>query len=404
MRAVVSVPPGHFKTETILHAIARWLRRRPSDSIAYVSYAADVAHSKSRLARDYARRAGVQLRDDSSAVHEWRTPQGGGLIATGVGGPLTGQRARLLVVDDPFANREEAESALIRQRRHEWFTSTALTRMTSDGAAIVVHTRWHPDDLAGRLGKGKLPDGSQGPPWEVVNLAAITERDGIEYALAPQHWPLEVLRERRSNVGEYDWASLFQGQPRPRGGSLFRDPARYTRPDIEGARIKIACDPAASSSTYSDYSVIAVAAFRGTGAAMHGDLLEVWRGQVEVPALVRELRAMAAKWNAPVHVESVGGFKAVPQMLRELAPGLKVVEVKPAADKFIRAQPAAQAWNEGRYRVPVDAPWVAPLLSEVLAFTGVSDPHDDQVDALAHCWNAASEPETALSRWARVTM
>ena len=127
VRACVSVPPRHSKTETVLHGIARLLARHPEWTIAYVSYAADIARSKSKQIRDYALAAGVELRQDSKASHEWRTPQGGGVLATGVGGPLTGHGVRLLVVDDPFKNRQDADSALIRERTYQWFTSTAMT-------------------------------------------------------------------------------------------------------------------------------------------------------------------------------------------------------------------------------------------------------------------------------------
>lgn len=383
VRVLVSVPPRHAKTETILHAAARWLRRMPWDTIAYASYAADVAHSKSRLARDYAIKAGVQLRGDSNAVHEWRTTSGGGMLATGIGGSLTSHGARLLIVDDPFANRQEAESAVRRQAVHEWFTSTAMTRLDPNGSALVVHTRWHPDDLIGRLAKDS--------GWEVINLPAI---DDSGRALWPERWTAEILNKRRVDVGEYDWASLYQGQPRPRGGALFNDAARYASPQLDGARIIIGVDPAASEKTHADYSVAIVLAVRGVGTGATGDILEVMRLQVEVPRLVGRLRELQGRYpGAPMVVEAVGGFRAVPQMLRAVDPLLRITEVQPATDKFIRAQPVSAAWNAGRVRVPMTAPWLPSFLDEVQSFTGVRDAHDDQVDALAHAWNHAAEPQ-----------
>lgn len=389
VRAVISVPPRHAKTETLLHAFARRLRQRPWETIAYATYAADVAHSKSRLARDYAVKAGVRLRTDSAAVHEWRTPEGGGMLATGIGGPLTSHGAHLLVVDDPFANRQDAESAVVRQHVHEWFTSTAITRLEPGGSALVVHTRWHADDLAGRLIQGITPDRQPSTTrWEPINLPALDE---VGRPLWPGRWPVAALHARRAEVGEYDWFSLFQGEPRPRGGAVFQEPRRYEVPDREGARIFIACDPAASAKTHADHSVIAVGAFKGAGELLRCDLLEVIRLQVEVPRLVQVLAETQRRYSgAPVHVEAVAGFKAVPQMLRSVDPSLRIVEIQPAADKFIRAQPAASAWNTGRIRIPGEAPWVGPFLAVVMAFTGVADAHDDDVDALAHLWNAAS--------------
>lgn len=154
VRVCVSVPPRHGKTETVLHGIAWLLARHPGWRIAYVSYAADIARSKSRQARDYALRAGVRLRDDSAALHEWGTREGGGLLATGIGGPLTGHGVRALFVDDPHKNRADADSPTSRENVFNWFTSTAMTRVEPGGSVGVVHTRWHPADLIGRLRAG----------------------------------------------------------------------------------------------------------------------------------------------------------------------------------------------------------------------------------------------------------
>jgi hypothetical protein len=212
LRACLSVPPRHGKSETALHGIARLLARHPDWTIGYVSYAADIARSKSRQIRDYAAAAGVTLRNDSKALHEWRTPQGGGVLATGVGGPLTGHGLRLLVVDDPFKNRQDADSPLIRQRTHDWFTSTAMTRVEPGGSALVVHTRWHRDDLIGRLERDKEVE------WEVIALPAIDSRG---CALWPERWPVAELTKRRAEVGEYDWDSLFQQSPKARKGLVY---------------------------------------------------------------------------------------------------------------------------------------------------------------------------------------
>lgn len=212
VRVALSVPPRFGKTETVLHGIARALVRHPEWTFAYVSYAANVARSKSRLIRDYALRAGVELRPDSKSLNEWRTPQGGGVLATGVGGPLTSHGVRVLVVDDPHKNRQEADSPLIRERIGGWFTSTAMTRIEPGGSAIVVHTRWNNDDLIGRLKSDEEQE------WEVISLPAIDARGR---SLWPERWPVEELNKKRIDVGEYDWESLFQQDPKVRKGLVF---------------------------------------------------------------------------------------------------------------------------------------------------------------------------------------
>jgi hypothetical protein len=219
LRECLSVPPRHGKTETVLHGIARLLARHPDWTIAYVSYAADIARSKSRQIRDYAAAAGVDLRQDSKALHEWRTPQGGGVLATGVGGPLTGHGVRLIVVDDPFKNRQDADSALIRERTWQWFTSTAMTRVEPGGSALIVHTRWHRDDLIGRCER------HEDVRWHVTALAALDPRGR---ALWPERWPESELLKRRAEVGEYDWDSLFQQEPKARKGLVYPEFSRRT--------------------------------------------------------------------------------------------------------------------------------------------------------------------------------
>ena len=375
VRACSSVPPRHGKTTSIEHFLVRYLLRHPDRTCGYATYGTGLAFSKSREMMQIATRVGLPLSPNFRRMAEWRTPRGGGVLAVGIGGPLTGYGIDgVLVIDDPVKNREEAESTLIRAKLIDWFTSTAMTRLEPGGSVIVNATRWHGDDLIGHLGEtGK---------WEQINLPAV---DGQGVPLWPERWSAAALDRRRREIGEYDWAALYLGSPRPRGGALFREPGRYDRPDLlNGQRILIACDPAATASTAADYSAIVVAAGAKIDGLLHLDILEVRRMQVEVPALARELRGLQLAWGCPVGVEAVGGFKAVPQMLRQIDRGLRVIELQPRGSKFTRAQTAVAAWNDGRIRVPLQAPWVAPFLREVLAFTGVGDEHDDQVDALAH--------------------
>jgi predicted phage terminase large subunit-like protein len=379
VRACVSVPPRHGKTEMLLHAMSWWLGRHPHDWIAYTSYAGDLAHRKSTRGREIAKAAGMPSLGRAS---EWRSSIGrGGVLATGVGGPLTGEGANLLIVDDPIKNREEAESPTIRKKTEEWFTSTGLTRLEPGGSCIVVHTRWHDDDLIGRLTK------HHGTPWETINLPAVREEPRA--ALWPERWPLKALKLKRKEVGEYDWWSLYMGQPQPRGGRLFGLPTFYGRfPDLENAYILIACDPATTSSTRADHSAIVVGAGKiGADGLPSVDLLEVHRLQVETPVLVAYLYEVQKRWGAAIGIEAVGGFKGVPQSLRALDRRLRIAEIHPTADKFVRALPAAAAWNTGRIRVPQGAQWLPDFLGEVQSFTGVGDAEDDQVDALAHLYN-----------------
>lgn len=393
----ISVPPRHSKTETLLHYVPWRLHRDPTSEIAYCTYEANLAYTKSRRMRELAEQTGVQFKKSAKSVKQWETEQGGKLIATGVGGPITGKGAKLLIIDDPLKNREEAESPVIRQKIWDWFTSTALTRVEPGGSVIVCHTRWHDDDLIGRI------QHEFGDSWTGISFPAVEETpqpDGTIHrrALWPSRWPLAELDLKRRLVGEYDWAALYQGQPRPKGGRMFGSACRYDLPmiveDDKPYKIIIGADPAATEKTSADFSCAVVMAFSGEFNTVNfrGDILEVYRAQVQIPEFVARLRDLAIKWGAPIAVEAVAGFKAVPQMLRNLDKRLRIVEAPALGDKFTRALPVSAAWNDpmgGRIRVPHQADWLSDFLSEVEKFTGVKDAHDDQVDAMAHCYNSA---------------
>jgi len=168
VRCVIHAPPRHVKTDTILNAFAWHLWQDPTRTHGFVTYSADLSRSKSRKARNLAIAGGVNLAADANRLDEWLTTDGGGLVATGVGGPLTGRGITgLLVVDDPVKNRVEAESETTREKVWEWFNDVAYTRLEPGSSCIVVMTRWHPSDLAGKLIDDK--------GWEYIKLPAIDE-------------------------------------------------------------------------------------------------------------------------------------------------------------------------------------------------------------------------------------
>lgn len=403
----LSLPPGHAKTLTIKRAIAWWLSHTPADLCVYATHSADKAHSESRRIRAMARDVGVVLAEDMANVHEWRTKYDGGLVAAGMKG-LTGHRVQgLLVVDDPYQDRTEAESRVNNEAVWEWFGTVADTRRES-ASIIVVHTRWTPNDLIGRL--AKMSD------WEVINLPAIAdEGDPLGRApgeaLWPELYPIEKLESiRRGPLGEWGFGALFQGRPTPRGLRVFGDAHHYTSLP-SGLRYVVGCDPAATASTRADWSVAVVLGVQSRGPQSIGYVVDVVRKQCEIPDFVGTLRTLSERHgHARVVVESVGGFKSVPQLLRKLDSRLRVQEARLQGDKFVRAQNVAAAWNSGRLVVPESAPWLADFIAECCDFTGAGDAHDDQVDALAHAWNAATSdagavgiPDTSLTKdsWLR---
>lgn len=388
IRAVVSMPPRHGKTDSFLRIFAWLLNNRPDLTHAFATYAQHLANSKSRRARRFALDLGVTLADDAQAVSEWRTSAGGGLLATGVGGPLTGQGVTGLgIVDDPLKNRQEAESALMRDRLWEWFNDVFYTRLEPGASAIVVATRWHEDDLSGRL----IKDG-----WESVNLPAIND-DGE--ALWPERYPADRLAEIREQVGEYTWASLYQGEPRPKGGQVFQGVTTYDALPEAPYREATGFDAAYTAKTHADYSVALTG--RLVGDTIY--LTSMLRRQAEAGRFLDELAARGIKRVTWYRSGTEKGLEAFMQ-----SKGVVVDAITATTDKFVRATPAAALWNAGKIAVPSESsphhgPWVRDLLNEILSFTGLGDPHDDIVDALAALHHAlaakrpAAPPQSSFS-------
>lgn len=391
LRLLISMPPGHAKTETLLHALGWWTEHNPADFSAYVSYSDTIALAKSRRCRDIVERAGYKPGGSSDSAGEWTTREGGGVISAGIMAGITGRRIQgLLVVDDPFKNREEANSKLIRDKVYENFNEVCMTRLEG-GSAIVMHTRWHEDDLIGRLKKQ--------PGWKYINLAAVAEAgDMLGREVGESLWAgnaeytAQKLAAIKSQIGDWSFAALYQGSPRPKGHNIFGT-EHYYQPgeSMSGYRVVIYGDPAATKKTTSDYGVMMAAALTGSKENQVMRILGLYRNQMTIPEYVRRLRAFQQQYgDKKVYVEAVGAFKAVPDMLREIDPKIRIEEDYPAGDKFLRAQSVAAAWGEGRVLLPEGAPWVGEFLEEVQAFTGINDSHDDQVDCLSGCWNVGS--------------
>jgi len=387
VRAVVHAPPRHGKTDTVLHAIAWYLRKDPDLAIAYATYGIELANSKSRDARGIARAAGVELDAGAKGVGEWRTREGGRAVFTALNGSLTGKGFRVLFVDDPFKNRIQAESPTYRARIWDLWQGSTINRVEPGGSAIVLATRWHPEDLSGRLI-------SQG--WQYLRLPALSD-DGR--ALWPERWPAEELQQRRREVGEYTWASLYQGVPRPRGGAVFNaEPALYTPEalgEVREYRDGIGVDFAYTARKHADYSsAVVMRSHEPERGRRVYYVLDCLRKQVLAP----EFAADGARLQ-----RAHGGCKAMGYVTvfeKMIVPFMSdrgfVVEARRVkADKFTRAQPYAASWNDGRVLLPEDVgpdSWVNVFLAEHLRFTGQDDDEDDQVDAGAAAHDLLSSP------------
>ena len=225
-RLMLFLPPRHGKSELGSIQFPAWyLGKNPRKEIICCSYTSDLAVDFGRKVRnlvdstEYNNIFGVKLRQDSKAANKWNTTQNGSYVAVGVGGPITGRGADVMIIDDPLKNRKEADSPLVREQIWKWYISTAYTRLSPTGAVILIMTRWHDADLAGRLVDEAKKGGDK---WHIVSFPAIALKDeklGNKFvrkmgdALWQSRFSIEKLNQTRDVLGTYEWASLYQQSP-----------------------------------------------------------------------------------------------------------------------------------------------------------------------------------------------
>lgn len=402
-RFVLSVPPRHGKTELVLHFIAWALKKHPWLDIGYATYNQDQADTQSYRCQALCEAAGVRLGRQSAA--EWGTTSNRYCVFSGIPGTFIGKGFHILFIDDPYSGRAAAESRTVREKVEASWRGDLRTRLQrtghggmKTGSVCEVQTRWHEEDLAGYLTRGgNSARGIKFRPFEYIRLQAI-ENDGqaeLERALWPEGgWTLEVMRETRGEVGAYEWASGYQGEPRPRGSKVFSDVWTFPKLPNQAYKRAIGLDLAYTSKTSSDHSV-AVCILRGADGLSY--VAEVERAQVPAPAFKRTVFAMQRRHpGARVRWYCAGTEIGAADFLKEKPDPIRDFEPVPAtSDKFIRAQRVSAAWNKGMILCQDEAPWLSEFLRVVNGFTGINDAEDDDVDALAAGYDLLEDPRSA---------
>lgn len=422
-------PPRHAKTETCLAFLAQTLEKYPTKHVVYVSYAQTIADDKSRKAKAFAEAAGVELARGDNRADKWSTVQGGSFRARGIGAGLTGHGADILIVDDPYEDRQAAESGAWRRRVNDWWQDVGYSRIEPGGSAFIFHTRWVADDLIGYLHK---QDGLQeaGGMWTNVVMPAVAEVDDAPLAtevaarrphrrtrrageaLWPQRWSLEYLAGRRRNA--HTWSSIYQGSPRPRGGAAFGDAHYYYGPPPPFGQDVIGLDFAYTAKTRADWSIGEVWRGAEVAGSRRQFLLEIVRRQCKADAFVGDLVGLRERYPTARFVCYYGATEVgVVDLLNALlaSHGIWIEGKAATTDKFVRAGPTMARWGQGEMLVPGGAEagvrlacpacavrrsvgegacdehrapeHVDEFLAEVGAFTGEKDAHDDLVDAMA---------------------
>ena len=338
----------------------------------------------------------------------------GGYRCAGVGGGITGTGGDFIILDDPIKNMEEANSQTIRDKVWDWYTSTLYTRLEGDieeegkesqneGAILVILTRWHEDDVAGRLlEKAKSdPDADQ---WTVVEFPAIKEDDvngedprEIGEALWPGKYPVKRLKKIKASVGSKTWSSLFQQKPTPGDGAVFLESwFRYyktlpqTRPDLK----VISADLTFKNTKDSDYVVFACYELHGANAY----LLDQDRDKMDFPTSVKRFKAFCAKHpDATIKlVEDKANGPALISVLNQKIPGL--IAIEPVGGKVARANAVTPFYESLNVHYPHEsiAPWIGDHVSEMKSFPfgKFDDRVDTETQAMARFFVGRADPWT----------
>lgn len=425
-RLMLLMPPRHGKSEIASRNFPAWhLGQYPDHELIACSYNVALAMTFSRKVKEivgdplYENVFPTRLDPNNQGAEAWTLQDArGGYVAAGIGGPITGRGAHVLLIDDPVKNAEEADSADIREKIWEWYLSTAYSRLAPGGGVLIIQTWWHDDDLAGRL--QSLMANSEDEyvdQFEVVKYPAIAEADEylnlateqIEYdlpspdpathtllrkkseALHPERYDLEkLLRIKAQNRGGRWWSALYQQNPVPDDGGYFeRSQFKVTPngvvPRRHESNVLIAWDFAISEKKQNDYTVGTV------GMQDSDDMLHVV-DQVRFKSgdaffIVESILNLAAKWHNPslvIGFEDGQIYRAIESLLkkrmRERAYYPATMVLKPITDKLARARALQGRMQQGMVSF-MQAPWFEPLKLEMLRFP--AGMHDDQVDSLA---------------------
>jgi predicted phage terminase large subunit-like protein len=406
---------------------AWYLCRNPNHSIILTSYADRFAAQWGMKVKNAICNIGIPVfgqaveRFESAAADDWRMRGNtGGMLSRGVGGGITGRGANGIIIDDPIANAQEANSKTIRDKIYDWYGSTLLTRLMPDGWQIIVMTRWHEDDLVGRI----LQEEDKTNRWKYIKMPAIATQSDAKTArqegdaLWPEMWPLKKLLEIRNSPGmsSYWWNALYQQSPSAPEGSIFKHTTfKYCdvydtfivlrgtantvekRHSIASLKFFQVIDTAMKVKSQNDYTVI------GTFAMTPERDLVVWdifRQRLEVPDQWGAIKNAKAKYPQVIFQaieDKQSGTGLIQTAKREGKPLLPInphlgkraraadnLELRATNDKIQLATPVSIAYENGSVYHRLGAGWLSDFETELTQFD--KGAHDDQVDVLAYAW------------------
>lgn len=388
-RLLIEAPPRHTKSELGSRRFpAFYLGRNPDKQIICSTYSGEFAADFGRDVRNMIGEQSyknlfpeVALKEDSKAANRWHTNKNGVYVSVGVGGPITGRGAHLALIDDPFKNRQDADSEVIRDAVWKWYSSTLRTRLMPGGAIVLILTRWHEDDLAGRILEKAEQGGEQ---WHRISLKAIEDEDTKhERALWPAWYDLDALKQIKATIDSRDWNALYQQEPAPLEGNFFKREwfKRFHLKDAPDCHKYITTDNAVSEGE-GDFTELGC---WGLSPAHDLYALDWWYGQ-ETPDVWIDAQLDMINQHKPLTVYGEKGViqKATEPMLLKRAAERRIYAyfewIARTADKAAMAQAFRARAAMGKVYIPY-TDWGDRLINQLCTFP--TGKFDDAVDVCA---------------------
>lgn len=405
-RVMIWLPPRHSKSMTVSETFPSYFVGRNTERrVIEVSYGDRLAKRFGRLNKAKVKEFGmpvfgVTLSEwgvGSTSSNDWQVAtikegkliqQRGGMLSTGIGGSITGEGADLLLIDDPIKNREEAYSAVYRDKIWEEWKNTLRTRLQPGGSIIIILTRWHEDDLAGRLLNPKYRESENDKEeWKIISMPAVcdSENDLLNRKIGQTLWPgygfdEEWAEQTKNDVGSKTWSSLYQQKPSATEGDLIKRNwwgiyNHNAPPEFIEIIQSWDCAYEEKDNLKGSYTVCTT---WGRGFLGYY-LLDVYRKQIEYPELIKQMKALYSKWNpSVVIIEYKASGKSAFQSLK-LESEIPLLKDNPHKSKIVRLEIVSPLIESGRVFLPDMAPWLFDYIEELSMFP--NGEYDDQVDS-----------------------
>ncbi|WP_368658669.1 phage terminase large subunit [Metabacillus halosaccharovorans] len=387
----LSIPPRHSKSMTTTETYpSYYLGHFPNDRVILGGYGTDFAKTFGKKNKQKIDEYGKKLFDieiskDSSSATDWDLKgTRGGTISRGITAGVTGVGADLMIIDDPIKTREEADSEVYRNKVwSEWIDSFS-TRLHPGAIVIIIMTRWHENDLVGRLLDSEY---GEPLPWRVINLPMEAEDndDALGRKIGDPLWPERYGKDfiqTRKQMSPQSFNALYQGRPTSQEGNLVKREWWKKYSDLPHIPRKImSVDATFKDSETSDYVSIQVWGKSGVNAY----LIDRHKARMDFPTTLKKILEIKAKHSdiSGIFIEDKANGSAIISMLRNKMPG--VIPVNPNGGKVARVNAISDYIQAGNVWLPKNEPWVEEFIEEWAAFP--RGKNDDDVDSASQALN-----------------